>query len=176
MLERQILKYLSQTLRHIDYGELRLSLPNSKTEHFVGKYEGAKAELNIHDIKAIYSFIRKGDIGFAETYRDGWWDSSDLAQVFLFGLQNETALNRYIYSSFLTRMASRFAYFFTRNTLQGSKKNIQAHYDLGNDFYALWLDPSMTYSSALFTDQTKNLTEAQHNKYDRIIDLSLIHI
>ncbi len=62
------------------------------------------------------------------------------------------------------------SYLFRINTLKGSKKNIHAHYDLGNAFYKLWLDPSMTYSSAIFDDSTKNLEQAQHRKYDRIID------
>lgn len=115
-------------------------------------------------------FATKGDIGFAEAYRDGWWDSDDLTSLFLIGLQNEAALDKYIYGGLIGRIASRVSYLFTRNTLGGSKKNIHAHYDLGNEFYKLWLDESMTYSSALFTTPTEDLVTAQHNKYDRIMD------
>lgn len=170
MLQRQMIKLFLETFRNIDCGAIRISLPDGSNHEFSGKANGPHAELKIHDIRAIVAFAYKGDIGFAESYREGWWDSEDLTTLFMFGLQNEESLDRYIYGSFLGRMASRFAYFFTRNTLQGSQKNIHAHYDLGNDFYKLWLDPSMTYSSALFADSTEDLTSAQYRKYDRIID------
>jgi cyclopropane-fatty-acyl-phospholipid synthase len=88
----------------------------------------------------------------------------------LFGLQNQTILDSYICGSMFGRLASRIAYLFTRNTVPGSKKNISAHYDLGNEFYALWLDESMTYSSALFNNPAEALHEAQKRKYDRIIE------
>ena len=71
---------------------------------------------------------------------------------------------------FLARIVSRLAYLFTRNTLRGSKKNIHAHYDLGNEFYKLWLDPTMTYSSALFANAKEDLISAQYRKYDRILE------
>lgn len=170
MLQRQMIKHFLETFRHIDCGAIRISLPDGSNHEFLGKNTGPNAELTIHDNRAITAFAQKGDIGFAMSYRDGWWGSEDLTTLFLFGLQNEEALDRYIYGSFLGRMASRFAYLFTRNTVSRSKKNIHAHYDLGNDFYKLWLDPSMTYSSALFADGGEDLTSAQYRKYDRIIE------
>jgi cyclopropane-fatty-acyl-phospholipid synthase len=170
MLKHQVIKHLLNTFRHIHFGTICITMPNGQSEYFSGKLPGPKADLVIHDIRAINQFIKRGDIGFAESYRDGWWDSNDLTALFLFGLKNEEVLDRYIYGNFLARIASRFSYLFTRNTLKGSKKNIHAHYDLGNDFYKLWLDPSMTYSSAIFADASENLTSAQYRKYDRIIE------
>lgn len=170
MLQRQMIRHFLGSFRHIDCGAIRITLPDGSRHEFSSKAPGPNAELTIHDNRAITAFAQKGDIGFAESYRDGGWDSEDLTTLFLFGLKNEKALDRYIYGSFLGRIASRFAYFFTRNTMQGSKKNIHAHYDLGNDFYKLWLDPSMTYSSALFANESDGLTSAQYRKYDRIIE------
>lgn len=170
MLQRQIIKHFLDTFRHIDCGAIRITLPDGKTQDFSGKDPGPQADLMIYDHRAIRMFAQKGDIGFAESYHEGWWDSQNLTDLFLFGLKNEKGLDRYIYGSFLARIASRFAYLFTRNTLKGSKKNIHAHYDLGNDFYRLWLDPSMTYSSAIFGEDSENLTSAQYRKYDRIME------
>lgn len=170
MLQRQMIRRFLETFHHIDYGSLCILMPDGKRHEFSGKASGPNASLVIHDNRAISAFALKGDIGFAESYRDGWWESDDLVALFLFGLRNEEALDRYIYGSFLARIASRFAYFFTRNTLQGSQKNIHAHYDLGNAFYQLWLDPGMTYSSALFAHDSEALLPAQNRKYDRIIE------
>lgn len=170
MLDRHITERFLETLRHIDHGTITVTTPDGKTHSFSGDKPGAQADLTLHDWRAIGAFSRKGDIGFAEGYRDGWWDSSDLVSLFLAGLQNEAALSPYIYGGVLGQIASRVAYLFTRNTTRGSRKNIHAHYDLGNDFYKLWLDPTMTYSSAIFKDRHEDLASAQHNKYDRIIE------
>ena len=170
MLQRQITNHFLKTLSHIDCGSIRITLPDGSHHEFSGRAVGPNAELTIYDNRVIATLAQKGDIGFVESYRDGWCDSEDLTTLFSFGLHNEEALDRYICGSFLGKLASRFAYFFTRNTLHGSKKNIHAHYDLGNDFYTLWLDSGMTYSSALFSDCAEDLTSAQYRKYDRIID------
>ncbi|MDX1975218.1 MAG: cyclopropane-fatty-acyl-phospholipid synthase family protein [Rickettsiales bacterium] len=146
-----------------------VTTPDGKLHQFSGRKPSTHATLKLHDWRAIPVFATKGDTGFAEAYRDGWWDSDDLTNLFLIGLQNESALDKYIYGSVIGRIAARFSYLFTRNTLGGSKRNIHAHYDLGNEFYKLWLDESMTYSSALFTSATEDLLQAQYNKYDRII-------
>jgi len=85
------------------------------------------------------------------------------------GLKNRQTMDRMITGNQLCRTVSRLSYILRVNTVKGSKKNIHAHYDLGNDFYKLWLDPTMTYSSAIF-DQSDNLVEAQHRKYDRMLE------
>lgn len=170
MLQRQIVKKFLDIFRNIECGCIQIIMPDGKSLDFSGKAAGPQADLIIHDNSAISQFIKKGDIGFAESYRDGLWDSTDLSSLFLFGLKNEEALDRYIYGNFLTQIISRFAYLLNLNTLKGSKKNIYAHYDLGNDFYELWLDPSMTYSSAIFSSESEDLITAQYRKYDRILE------
>lgn len=169
MLDRHITQRFLAAMEHIEYGSMTVTTPDGKTHRFTGDKQGPSATITMHNWRVISIFASKGDIGLAEAYRDGWWDSDNLADLFVVALQNEAVLNSYIYGGMLSRLASRLAYAFTRNTLSGSKKNIHAHYDLGNDFYSLWLDPTMTYSSAMFDDHEQDLVSAQHNKYDRII-------
>ncbi|MBN8531035.1 MAG: class I SAM-dependent methyltransferase, partial [Alphaproteobacteria bacterium] len=131
---------------------------------------GPAAHLALRDWSVIPRLAAHGDIGFAEDYRDGRWESRDPVALLLFALRNEQALNKYIYGGFLSRVAARLGGVLTRNSLSGSRRNIRAHYDLGNRFYKLWLDPSMTYSSALFANENSTLEAAQHAKYDRILN------
>ena len=170
MFERQIINRFLETLNHIEYGSLTVTTPDGKTMSYQGPQTGADAHFVVQDWRAITALASSGDIGLAEGYRDGWWSSDDLVELFYFGLQNESALNKYIYGGVFARVAAKLAYLFTQNTLKGSRKNIHAHYDLGNDFYKLWLDQTMTYSSAIFQDQNDDLEKAQHSKYDRIIN------
>ena len=170
MFKRQIIKKFLQSFQRIEYGSIHITIPDGKTYDFQGKVQGPKADFTIHDTRAIIQLIAKGDVGFAESYRDGYWDSKDLVALFLFGLKNEHVLENYIYGNFLRQLATRLGYLFQLNTLSGSKKNIHTHYDLGNDFYELWLDPSMTYSSAIFANEAEDLIVAQYRKYDRILN------
>lgn len=169
MFDRQITRRFLTALEAIEYGTLQVTTPDGKVHAFRGARPGADAVFQLHDWRVIGAMLRQGDIALAETYRDGWWDSPDPAALFLFGLQNQAALDACIYGSAFGRLAARLAYCFTRNTLRGSRKNIHAHYDLGNAFYSLWLDPSMTYSSALFATPDTPLNVAQQEKYDRIL-------
>ena len=170
MLNRQFTNRFLNTLEHTRFGTIAVTTPDGKRHDFQGSEAGAEAELILHDWRMAGAMIMHGDIGLAEAYRDGWWSSPDPAKLFLFGLQNQQALDGYIHGSVFGRLASRVAYFFNRNTVRGSKKNIHAHYDLGNAFYKLWLDPSMTYSSALFSNDNHDLQSAQTKKYDRMIE------
>ena len=86
------------------------------------------------------------------------------------GLENKAAMNRLVTGNRMYRIFAMMSYLLRLNTVKGSKKNIHAHYDLGNGFYELWLDPSMTYSSAYYKSDTETLIQAQHNKYNRMID------
>jgi cyclopropane-fatty-acyl-phospholipid synthase len=160
-----------KSLESIQFGTLKLTCPNGKEYFFSGKNKGPKAELTLHKYSVITNIVAKGDIGFAEDYRDGKWDSENLAALVELSLKNADALDGYIYGKNLFKVIAKISYLFRVNTLKGSKRNIHAHYDLGNDFYKLWLDPSMTYSSAIFRNEKETLLKAQHNKYDRILDL-----
>lgn len=170
MFEQHITYRFLDRLHHMEYGAVTVTTPDGKKHSFTGKHPGATADLTLHDWRAIAALAAKGDIGFAESYRDGWWDSSNLVNLLLAGLQNERAIGNYIYGGMLSQFITRVAYLFNRNTVRGSKKNIHAHYDIGNDFYQLWLDETMTYSSAIFSHADQPLVPAQYNKYDRIVE------
>jgi cyclopropane-fatty-acyl-phospholipid synthase len=169
MFDKTITQQFLKALESLEFGSMDVTTPDGFLHKFIGNKPSVHSTLYLHDWRAITKFATKGDTGFAEAYRDGMWSSDDLANLFIVGLQNEEALDKYIYGSLIGRIAARFSYLFRHNTLGGSKKNIHAHYDLGNEFYQLWLDESMTYSSALFNEPEQDLCVAQHNKYDRII-------
>ena len=151
-------------------GELHLTLPNGQTKHYVGKQAGIHADLTLHDWRACDAIIKSADIGFAESYRDGWLDSTDLLALLQLALSNEAALSAAFAGKWYGKLFYQVKHWQNRNTKTNSKKNIHAHYDLGNDFYQLWLDPSMTYSSALFSEKNQSLESAQIAKYARLFD------
>jgi cyclopropane-fatty-acyl-phospholipid synthase len=170
MFEQHILNRFLQTLEQCEFGSIRVETPDGKVHDIAGKQPGPQAHMVIHDARSITAFGAKGDIGLTEAYRDDWWDTDDLTELMLFGLKNERALSGYLYGNMFSRLATRFMYLFSRNTLKGSRRNIHAHYDLGNDFYSLWLDDSMTYSSALYAAEDESLQAAQYRKYDRMLE------
>ena len=161
---------LFRRLDQLDTGRLSVTTPDGKTRVFEGKNPGENANIELRDWRVVSNMIRKGDIGFAEDHRAGNWETDNLTALATLGLVNRNALDRFVSGNSLSRRLSILSYLLRLNSLKGSKKNIHAHYDLGNKFYKLWLDPSMTYSAAIYKDQNDSLEQAQHNKYDRILD------
>ncbi|MDB5491635.1 MAG: cyclopropane-fatty-acyl-phospholipid synthase family protein [Micavibrio sp.] len=159
-----------KTLDRIECGAINVTLPDGRRYGFAGGKTGPMADMTLNDWSVPMAVARTGDCGLAETYRDGLWTTPDLQNLITFGLRNERSMQRYMSGNMLSRSMANLSYLFRRNSLSGSRRNIQAHYDLGNDFYSLWLDPTMTYSSAIFSSPGENLAQAQNNKYDRIID------
>jgi len=170
MLSQCASDQLFKRLESMDFGTLKVTTPDGKIRVFGGKNPGEDASIELHDWRVVSNMVRKGDIGFAEDYRAGNWETDNLTALTTLGLVNRRALDRFVAGSNVSRTVSMMSYLLRLNSLKGSKKNIHAHYDLGNDFYKLWLDPSMTYSSAIFKDQDEPLQQAQNNKYDRILD------
>ncbi len=124
----------------------------------------------VHDETVFGRILARGDIGLAETYLDGLWDSPDLTALLALLASNRAALKKGIYGSWRGLIAARVRHWLNRNSRSGSRRNIMAHYDLGNDFYARWLDPSMSYSSALYREADDgSLETAQWAKYRRIL-------
>ena len=160
---------LLRCLERLERGEIALTTPDGKTRHFRGPLPGERATIRFHDWRLFRSIILKGDLAFAQGYRDGLWDSDDLCALVSLALSNKSVFEGFVIEGVLSRSLSVVKSFLRRNSLRGSRHNIQAHYDLGNDFYALWLDPSMTYSSALFETEGDTLQVAQDNKYNRIL-------
>ncbi|WP_342113562.1 cyclopropane-fatty-acyl-phospholipid synthase family protein [Pseudoduganella sp. OTU4001] len=164
-------KLFLSLLGRIQHGHLTLVTPDGTRMEFGDVHTPHGATLKVNDWRACSRILRSGDIGFAEAYGAGWVDSPDLTGLLRLALRNEQALEPAFFGGALARCWYRFRHLLRPNTRAGSKRNIHAHYDLGNDFYALWLDPSWTYSSALFDgDFTLPLREAQTRKYQRIID------
>jgi len=157
-------------LSNVKSGYLLLTLPDGRTEHFGIASDSLHADLHILDWGVFRDVLKHGDIGFAESYIRGEWNTTDLKAILEIAIRNRTLLEKAIYGSWFGSLLYRFRHRLRNNSKSGSRKNIHAHYDLGNPFYSLWLDPSMTYSSAWFRDDLQtSLAEAQSNKYRRIL-------
>ena len=123
----------------------------------------------VNDENVFERVLAHGDIGFAEGYMAGEWDSDHLGDLLTLLASNRDTLARALHGSMWRLIGHRLRHLLRSNTRKGSRRNIQAHYDLGNDFYREWLDPSMTYSSALFESPEQDLEAAQLNKYRRLL-------
>ncbi len=156
-------------LERIEHGALTLKLPDGRT---VGFGHGTpRATLRLRNWKLFPAVLSRGDIGFAETFIAGDWETESLAEVLDVAVANRNVLEAAVYGRWWGGLAHRIRHLLNRNSRAGSRRNIHAHYDLGNAFYRLWLDPSMTYSSALFGgDAGRSLEQAQQAKYGRILD------
>ena len=162
---------LLRMLEQIEFGALNVVHGDAQWR-VKGAMPGPLAELRVNrPAKLMRRVLLSGGIGFAESYMSGDWESPDLAVLLLLLEQNEGVLLAQSQSSILIGWLNRFRHMLNRNSIRGSRRNIAAHYDLGNDFYRLWLDPSMTYSSALFESGETDLEQAQGRKYARLLDL-----
>lgn len=143
-------------LERLPVGQLELHLPGNHVlrlpQHPGADADGEmpRAQLNVRDLRMFDRVWKSGDIGLAEGYIDGEWDTPDLAALLRLCIANRAHIEAMVYGSWWGRLAYRLRHLLRRNTRAGSEKNIHAHYDLGNDFYQLWLDPSMNYSAAWF--------------------------
>ncbi|MBX9871197.1 MAG: cyclopropane-fatty-acyl-phospholipid synthase family protein [Burkholderiaceae bacterium] len=142
---RSVLRLLER-LRH---GTLHLQLPDGTQVHY-GRGDEPRASLVVHDWSVFGAALKSGDIGFAESYREAQWSTPDLAALLRLFIRNREALEDVVYGTWLGGLLYRLRHLFNRNTRTNSRKNIHAHYDLGNAFYTLWLDETMNYSSAIF--------------------------
>ncbi len=170
---RNVLKLLEG----IEHGWLMLSLPDGELMSFGGR--GEPVEMRVRDWSVFERVIARGDIGLGEAWFDGLWDTDDLSRVLTLFAKNRDCLQRAVHGNLMSLVFARMRHLGRANTRRGSRRNIVAHYDLGNEFYGLWLDPGMTYSSALFEgDPHRDLESAQQAKYERIarvLDLSDEH-
>jgi cyclopropane-fatty-acyl-phospholipid synthase len=154
-------------------GTLDVQFPDGSSARF-GKGEQPLAGISLKDWSVCDAALKSGDIGFAETYIAGQWTTPHLAQLLDFLIANRTALEAVFYGTWWGTMLYRLKHLFKRNTKVQARKNIAEHYDLGNSFYRLWLDETMTYSSALFAREgssqvQQDLAQAQHAKYARVL-------
>ena len=165
---RRDTRLVFELLEKIRGGLLEIRLPDGARFLFGEGEPGVTMQVNDETVFA--RVLAKGDIGLAEAYLDGEWDSPDVTALLALLARNRDALRDAVYGSWRQLLAARLRHWFNRNSRAGSKRNIMAHYDLGNDFYRLWLDPGMSYSSALFDGTSDQpLQAAQDAKYRRIL-------
>jgi len=148
-----------------EYGRLAFVLPSGRTLQIEGKKSGPDARLIVRDFRFVSRVLAAGDIGFGEGFMAGEWDTPDLSALLEAFTANLDRLTRLMDGNFFVRAVNSLLHSLNRNNKRGSRRNILAHYDLGNAFYSRWLDPSMTYSSARYERPGQSLSEAQRNKY-----------
>lgn len=166
-------RYFSQVFGMADRlrkGRVDFILPDGRKFRADGAEPGPVAEVHVHNDDLFARLIRDGDLGFCDAYLEGWWSTPDL-QAFMDFVHGD---NNEVYDSFpgknLLQMYEKLRFWLQSNSKRQAKRNISHHYDLGNDFYALWLDDTMTYSSALFETGQESLEKAQTAKYASMVD------
>jgi cyclopropane-fatty-acyl-phospholipid synthase len=169
-------RWALRLLERFSDGSLDLTLPDGQRARFGA---GAPhAQMRLANWRPVRAALQRGDIGFAEGFIDGDWSSDDPARVLQFFIRNRSAAEAVIYGSFWGGLLGRLRHLLNRNTPAQARRNIHAHYDIGNAFYALWLDPTMTYSSGLFAltpvdphaaAGIDELVAAQRAKYARVL-------
>ncbi|MDB5552321.1 MAG: SAM-dependent methyltransferase [Rhizobium sp.] len=161
-------RLLGKLTSGIRYGRLRIVLPSGAVMEKSGPEDGPEATIVMKRWRMLRRVITGGDIGFAEAFMNGDWTTPDLTSVIRFAARNTEALSPAMQGNGLVRLISRIGHTFKANTKKGARKNIEAHYDLGNDFYKQWLDSTMLYSSAMWDETTKSLESAQQLRMKRI--------
>ncbi|MFK0299226.1 class I SAM-dependent methyltransferase [Brevundimonas sp. NPDC090276] len=160
------------------WGRLTIVMPDGAQHQLTGEAAGHAAVLTIRDTRFAARVLKSGDIGFAEGYMAGEWGTPDLAILLVTLVNNYDHIRRLFDGNPLMNLVNGLGHRLNRNSRRGSRRNIHAHYDLGNAFYGAWLDPSMTYSSARFERPGQGLEEAQRAKYAslaRLMDLQPGH-
>ena len=162
---------LMQLLQRLRHGSLTLQLPDGSVQRF-GSTEGPHASLRMVNWNMCGAVLKSGDIGFAESFIAGDWTTPNLTALLGLMVANRREVEDAIYGSWLGRLAYRVRHLLNRNSKANSRKNIHAHYDLGNAFYELWLDGTMNYSSALFEAPDQSMVDAQHAKVRRALRMA----
>jgi cyclopropane-fatty-acyl-phospholipid synthase len=159
------LRLIMPAAARLKWGSVALTLTDGRVVHIEGSEPGKHAEIVFHDYRCLGRLVRTANLGFAEGYLAKEWETPDLEAVLEVFARNADLMRELYEGKWWSKLADRALHLLNRNTRTGSKRNIHAHYDLGNKFYERWLDPSMTYSSAKFEGPEQSLTDAQRNKY-----------
>lgn len=162
---------LARRLAAFTRGHLTVSLPSGLSVVQAGLHDGPRAHVSVHRWRALLRLLAEGDIGFAAGYIEGDWTTDNLPAVIEYGLANEKALTSNANGHPIALALNRARHLARRNSRKGSRRNIAAHYDLGNAFYALWLDPGMQYSSALYEGSVESLSVAQERKLSKVVEM-----
>ena len=164
-------RVLVRLAKRIGEGELVLRFTNGAERRISAAKSGARAVLDVANPRMLRKLLTGGDVGLAESYMAGDWTSPDLASVIEFGVRNTERLTATLAGLAPVRLAHWLRHKLKPNNKRGSKKNIAAHYDLGNEFYKRWLDETMTYSSALFERPDMSLADAQRAKWQKMAEM-----
>ena len=156
-----------ELLDGLEGGALAIELPGG--EHLRAGHGPLVAHLRVRELAMFDEALARGDIGFGESFMDEHWDTDDLTGLLTLLSRNRERIGQAIHGRLLRMIGHRVTHLLRANTRSGSRRNIEAHYDLGNAFYALWLDPSMTYSAAMFASAGEPLQDGQLRKYRRIL-------
>ncbi|MEL7256357.1 MAG: cyclopropane-fatty-acyl-phospholipid synthase family protein [Pseudomonadota bacterium] len=171
--QRDLPRYFSQMFavaQRLQHGRLDIGLEDGRVFRVEGTAPGPVARVDIHNDDVFARLVREGYLGFCDAYLDGWWSTPDLqAFMDLVNTDNDDMYNGYPGQK-LVELYEKLRFWLQRNTRKQARKNISYHYDLGNDFYALWLDDTMTYSSAIFETGQESLEKAQIAKYASMVD------
>ncbi|MBY6089742.1 SAM-dependent methyltransferase [Maritimibacter alkaliphilus] len=172
--QKDLPRYFGQVFemaKGIEQGRIDFHMPDGRIFRAEGKAPGRVAEIHVHNPDTFARLVREGDLGFCDAYIEGWWSTPDL-QAFMDLILDATAED--LYGGFpgmkFVQAYERLRHWMNRNTKKQAAKNISFHYDLGNEFYGLWLDETMTYSSALFVTGQEDLEKAQTQKYASMVD------
>jgi cyclopropane-fatty-acyl-phospholipid synthase len=162
-------RFLVQLARQVEHGQLLIRMPSGEAIHCTGPQAGPSGTLVLHRWRTVRRMLVGGDIGFAEAYMDGDWSTPNLTALIELAARNHETMMPSLDGSRLARVLNRLLHLRRNNTRRGSRRNIPAHYDLGNAFYAAWLDPDMTYSSGLYDATETTLEQAQTAKQDLVM-------
>ena len=163
--------WIKRNLEGLNYGSLEIYLPARKQPIFLsGKNPGNKALLKINNWRALWLLFSRGSLGFTEGYLKNYWNTDDINNLMDLISKNYNSFEKVNSGYGFWKIIDKINHLKNANSLSGSKKNIHAHYDLGNDFYSKWLDETMTYSSAFFIENENKLENAQTSKYQLILD------
>ena len=166
-LVKKFLSWLSQ----IEKGEICITFPDGKSFDFGKTYNNLETNIKINNLEVITDAIVNGDIGIAESFMEAKWETDNLTNLMEIAISNPRFIqsNKSVFN-LSSRVYERFSHYLNRNTIENSKSNISAHYDLGNNFFETFLDKSMTYSCGIYTDSDCSLEKAQSNKINAILD------
>ena len=167
-------KFILNLAPRLSIGELDITFPEGDRHHFKGEKHGPVGHLHIHTQAGLMQIIKKGKLGFCEAYMSGDVTSQNIVDLIEMAVLNNQFIEDKFRMSSLSWFSTKLAHLRNRNSKEGSRRNISYHYDLGNDFYELWLDKTMTYSSAVFETENAPLTDAQIEKYRRLAEMAEI--
>ena len=168
-MDRLFKKYLDLKLQNIKWGEIKVNFKNSYEKIFKAKEGKLSSNIVIKNNSFFKDLLLRGELGFAESYINNKWETSNLTNLLKILLKNQQIKKKNWADNYLSLLIEKFKFFLKANSLKQAKKNIYYHYDLGNKFYSFWLDKSMTYSSGIFNTENDDLFTSQINKYDNII-------